>query len=241
MRYAIFSDIHGNLEALNAVLKDLQGQQIDDYFCCGDIVGYGADPSKCIQRIQEIKAANVAGNHDWAVAQKSQSTRLNAFARESILWTIGMISDEEKKFLSESNLVLKNDDFVLVHGTLNNPEMFHYLLSLFHVQLTFSLLDRLVCFVGHSHVQEVFVEKEDTVDRIDSYSIDLDPECRYLVNVGSVGQPRDRHPDAAYCVYDTKEKTIELKRVSYDIKKAQDKIIAAGLPEVLASRLFLGL
>ena len=241
MRYAIFSDIHGNLEAFNAVLKDLEDQEIDGYFCCGDIVGYGADPSKCIQRIQEIKATVIAGNHDWAVAGKCQSTRFNVFARESIGWTIGMVSDEEKKFLSELNLIFKNDDFVLAHGTLHNPEMFHYLLSFLHVQWTLDLLDRNVCFVGHSHIQEIFCKKGDTVKRIDSYRILLEEGCRYLINVGSVGQPRDRHPDASYCIYDTQAKIVDFKRVAYDIKKVQDKIVAAGLPEALASRLSLGI
>ncbi len=174
MRYAIFSDIHGNLEALNAVIKDLQSQKIDGYFCCGDIVGYGADPSKCIQRIQEIKATSIAGNHDWAVAGKPVLSRFNAFARQIIGWTAQVISDEEKEFLSEFPLTFKNDDFVLAHGTLHNPEMFHYLLSFLHVQWTFDLLDRDVCFVGHSHIQEIFCRKDNTIKKNDLYTVSLE-------------------------------------------------------------------
>ncbi len=241
MRYAIFSDIHSNLEALNAVLKDLQDQNIDAYFCCGDIVGYGADPSRCINRIREIGAISVAGNHDWAVCGKSQHMRLNALARESILWTASVISKEERDFLLGLELVFRNNDFVLVHGTLHAPEAFHYLLSFFHVQRTLSLLDEPVCFIGHSHIQEIFVQKENKIDHLKTYSFHLEPDCKYLVNVGSVGQPRDRDPNAAYCVYDTETKMIDLKRVSYDIKKTQNKIMAVNLPKALASRLLLGI
>jgi len=241
MRYAIFSDVHGNLESLVAVLSALKKERIDQYYFCGDIVGYGANPKECIEEIKKINAICIAGNHDWAVAGAMGVENFNLEAQEAIRWTAAELGDEDKEFLRNLKLVEHQNNFILVHGTLNNPEEFHYLVGFDQVVRSFSLMDRMVCFVGHSHVPKVFVENQgETVKEHSGFRVALKDNCRYLVNVGSVGQPRDGNPQAAYCIFDSKNKTIEITRIGYDIKSAQNKIYKVGLPQGLGDRLSTG-
>ena len=134
----------------------------------------------------------------------------------------------------------KNKDFILVHGTLQEPSYFHYLTDNRQAEMMFGLMDRKVCFVGHSHIPGIFIKKEDRTEYILPNEIKLEEGCRYIINVGSVGQPRDSNPMAAYGVFDTEEKIIFIKRVNYDVEGAQKKILEAGLPPFLASRLAVG-
>ncbi len=241
MRYAILADIHGNLEALESVLKAIEVDHVDVCFCVGDIVGYGSDPCACIDEIRCRRIPCVAGNHDWAVAGKRDLNRFNFFAREVILWTRNQINCEQENFLAQLQLTFDNDDFVLAHSSLYSPESFQYLLDPSLAKKTFSLLNRAVCFIGHSHVVRIFSEKGDTVDKLNDSSVKMCENSKYIVNVGSVGQPRDKNPDAAYCLYDTEKGIIEIKRVPYGIEKAKKKIIDAGLPELLGMRLLSGM
>lgn len=241
MRYGIFSDIHSNLEALEAVIEAYKKESIDIYLCVGDIVGYAADPSNCIQLIKELSLVVIAGNHDWAAVDLFPIDYFNPVAKRAILWTKKMLSKEEKKYLSSLVLTYKNEDLSLVHGTLDNPQDFNYMDEISVAKESFKVLANNICFVGHSHISGVFVK--DTQNRIYYYEpnhFKIEEDFQYIVNVGSVGQPRDGNPSACYCIFDTEEKEIWIKRIDYDIKSTYKKIIEAGLPVFLAERLYLG-
>lgn len=240
MRYGIFSDVHSNLPALEAVLNSYAQEQIDRYVCIGDIVGYAANPKECIAKIKALNSIWVAGNHDWASADLLSTRNFNSLAQEAVEWTKAQLSWEEKRFLSLSELVFNHNDFILVHGTLDNAEDFNYLYDQMDAQVTFELMTNQVCFVGHTHIAGIFVMKDSRISYLQQYPLQVDPQNKYIVNVGSVGQPRDRNHRAGYCIFDTKSQTIEIKRIDYDIKEAQNRIIAAGLPAFLAERLSWG-
>lgn len=243
MRYAIFSDIHSNLEAYEEVLKAFLKEKVDGYYCGGDIVGYGADPSACIDKTRELNPYIVAGNHDWGAVGLTDIDNFTENAKNAILWTQDVLTGSDKEYLKNLELLYKKD-FIMVHGSLNKPEEFEYIFGLSEAYNTFLRMNEQnisLCFVGHSHVVGVFVEDREGNIGYNSWpEIKLEEQKRYIVNVGSVGQPRDIDPRAAYCIYDTEKKIIEIKRVRYDIEKAKAKIIKAGLPRILAERLSLG-
>lgn len=240
MRYAIFSDIHSNLEAFEAVLEVCGKEGIEAYLCAGDIVGYGANPDECVNLIRQFKVQCAAGNHDWGVSGKFDPAYFNAMAREAVLWTRKHLNFDYFPFLDELKLIFKNNDLILVHGTLDAPSLFDYLKDIGHAADSFSLMDRQVCFVGHTHVPKVFIQREDKIFCLEKISFKLELQNKYIINPGSVGQPRDGNPFASFCLYDTDKETIEIRRVSYDIKKAREKIIQAGLPAMLGYRLEFG-
>ncbi len=239
MRYAILGDVHANYEALTAVLAALEKLGVDEYYCVGDVVGYGADPGPCLERLREIGCVVVAGNHDHAAIGKTSIEYFNPEAKLAALWTRDHLTEEEKAFLGERDLVHEAAEFMVVHATLHGPEMFTYILNHFDALLCLQHLTRPVCFVGHSHVPLTFLE----TDRI---SVSFEPRTqltdghRAIVNVGSVGQPRDQDPKAAFAVYDTRTRAIDVTRVEYEIEKAARKILDAGLPPMNASRIKLG-
>ncbi|MBN1870716.1 MAG: metallophosphoesterase family protein [Candidatus Omnitrophica bacterium] len=240
MRYGILSDVHGNLEALEAVLALYQEERIENFFCCGDVVGYGANPKECLEIVRGLRMLCIAGNHDWAVSGRLNPAYFNPVAKEAIYWTQKQLTAEEIGFLNDLQLVDKNDQLILTHGSLNEPESFHYMMYLSHAVETFRLMDRNLCFIGHSHVPQIIIRQKEKIWLSDTLKITMEPGCQYIINVGSVGQPRDGNPMAGYCVYDTKSQGIEIKRITYDIKLAQKKILQAGLPASLAARLSIG-
>jgi len=241
VRYGIFSDIHSNLEALEAVIKAYGREGIDTYFCGGDIVGYGSDLHECIEKTGQIASVIVAGNHDWAAVDQFSSDYFNSFARQALLWTKERLNPREKSFLESLKFVYENEDLTLVHGTLDNPQDFDYMLDSLTAEETFKLMQAAVCFVGHSHVPGIFIrDKHSQIHYPEELSVEVRPKHSYIVNVGSVGQPRDGDPRAAYCVYDTAKRQIQVKRVEYDAEAAREKIIRAGLPEYLGNRLLAG-
>ncbi|MFA5059910.1 MAG: metallophosphoesterase family protein [Candidatus Omnitrophota bacterium] len=240
MRYAIFSDIHANLQAVESVLAELKKEKIDGYFCAGDVVGYGANPHECIGIVRDLNTVCVAGNHDWAVVDKVDIAYFNPTAQEAILWTRAKALREDMAFLDKLPLIYKNENFIMVHGTLDEPSYFHYLVDIRQAATMFRYMDRNVCFVGHSHVTDIFVLKDGKVARGLSADISVEKECKYIINVGSVGQPRDGNPKSSFCIYDTQENTISIRRVDYNITEAQKRILESGLSPFLASRLNLG-
>ncbi len=239
MRYGIIADIHANLEALEAVLATLEERGVDAYLSMGDIVGYGADPTACIDRIRELGTKVVAGNHDWAAANRLSLDYFNPYAREAIYWTQERLTPDHLKYLQELDLTLEEGEITLVHGTLYDPENFDYLLTAYDAHLSLQLQTTKLCLVGHSHVPITFL-----LDGSVSYSFDSEIDIagieKAIVNPGSVGQPRDENPKASCALYDTESRIISMERVEYDIEKATSKILRAGLPEVLAERLWLG-
>lgn len=240
MRYGIFSDIHSNLEAFKAVIDAYQAEHIDRYLCIGDIVGYAANPLECIQLIKGLNAGIVAGNHDWGSSGKFDLGYFNLSAREALVWTGGVLSRDEKDFLCSLSLTYQEENFVLAHGSLDNPQAFYYLNNHEAASAAFAVLKKQVCFIGHTHRPGVFVESDDNLFYKALGILELEGRKRYIVNVGSVGQPRDRDPRAGYVIYDTDKETIELKRIAYNISAVQDKILNAGLPDFFASRLAQG-
>ncbi|MDD5450186.1 MAG: metallophosphoesterase family protein [Candidatus Omnitrophica bacterium] len=242
MRYAVFSDIHSNLEAYEAVLEAISKEKADAYYCCGDIVGYGADPAECILKTKAINPVIIAGNHDWASGGQTDMSNFTSSAKAAVLWTAEKLSKGDKEYLNNLRLINK-DKFLMVHGSPSHPEEFNYVFGLNDAYPAFLRMQEeniRLCFIGHTHAAGVLIEDMGYITFNPWPSVKLAKGKKYIINVGSVGQPRDSNPRAAYCIYDTDMETIEIKRVEYDIVKAQEKIVKAGLPAVLAERLSLG-
>ena len=244
MRYGILSDIHGNLEALDAVLEALADEDIDQYLCLGDVVGYGASPNECLDRVTALTAEVIAGNHDHAAIGRLDITSFNHFAAEAALWTMRQLTPAGRRCLGELPYTRRIDDLYAVHASPAAPEDWNYLLSLPQVDEGFGALPGgvTICVLGHTHTPGIFElgPAQDRCRQVPDQEHELALGCRYIVNVGSVGQPRDRDPRSAYCVYDDEKRSVEIKRVPYDLESAQRKIRDAGLPEMLAERLAYG-
>ncbi|MFP4058824.1 MAG: metallophosphoesterase family protein [Candidatus Brocadiia bacterium] len=242
MRYGVFGDIHGNLEALEAVVADAESQGVDAYVCSGDIVGYGANPRECVARVRELTTHIVAGNHDCAVTERADIEYFNLYARQAVLWTAAQLGEEERTFLRELPLTDELDGFTLVHATVHEPALFGYIESAVAARLSFEALRTRLAFVGHSHVPVTFFFEEgaEEVWFSQDAAIPLENFSQTIVNIGSVGQPRDDNPQACYAVYDAGQRTVAIRRVPYDVETAKRKILDAGLPEILAARLVLG-
>ncbi len=240
MRYAIISDIHSNLEALQAVLKDARDQGARRIYCLGDIVGYGANPNECIEELEKYKVQCVAGNHDWAVAGKLNYEHFTDEGRAAIDWTKTALKISHLEYLKNLNLSMQNDDMNMVHANLHYPDQFIYLKDSTQAQDTFYLMDKKVCFIGHTHVPQTLVFQDGMITISKLTEITLLRENKYIVNVGSVGQPRDGNPFASYCLYDPDLERIQIKRIAYDIPLTQKSIYESGLPTVLAKRLEVG-
>ena len=236
MRYGILSDIHGNLDALEAVLTGLGRQNVDSYICLGDIVGYGPEPSACLQRIRKTADYVVAGNHDLAAADLLSIESFNSLAREATLWTRNELSEAEIQALAELPLVHHLDGLDVVHGTLCSPELFDYVQTTYDASLSMSRMQAPVCFIGHSHVPVAFL-KEEIITYTLEPTVTVNTAQRAIVNVGSVGQPRDRDPRACCVVYDTETNIVERRRYRYDIDSVVHKMRKAGLPPALGERL----
>lgn len=240
MRYGIFSDIHSNLEALERVIEELETQKVDSYICLGDIVGYGANPNECVERVQGVAELCVAGNHDYGVLGKTTVDNFSGRAKEAVLWTQKILKKKNREFLNGLPLTQKRDGTLFVHASPRDPESWIYLITMSEGMLAFVRFQEKICFVGHSHYPLIFTQGEKGFGYFQKESFVLSPETRYIVNVGSVGQPRDQDPRAAFTLYDTETQEVKIIRVSYDVETAQTKIRKAGLPPSLADRLAAG-
>jgi predicted phosphodiesterase len=235
----VISDVHANITALEAVLAD--AGNVDEVWCLGDIAGYGADPNECMERIQALPALTcMMGNHDYAAIGDMTLETFNTDARKALLWQREVLTDSSKKFLrslSQEPRVCGNA--TLVHGSPRDP-IWEYVMNTLVARINLDYFKTLWCFIGHSHFQAVFQYHTDT----DDMSIEVPKPAalyelkeRALLNPGSVGQPRDRDPRAAYAIFDPMAKTWEPRRVEYDIKSVQRRILEAGLPPRHAERL----
>lgn len=245
MRYAIISDIHSNLEALTAVLDDIGRRRVDRTVCLGDVVGYGADPEACLAAIRKTTDVIVAGNHDWGSVGKVDLNYFNRSARTAAEWTAGRLSEPERSYLARLPLALNlggPDGFLAVHSTPDHPDEWRYILSIDEAEFQFERMPRPVCFVGHSHQPLAWQwHSGGRVSVVGREYLQMDAGRRYIVNVGSVGQPRDGDPRAGYAVFDEERREAVIHRVEYDVSSAQAKILKAGLPPRLAERLARGL
>lgn len=239
MRFAILSDLHANLEATEAVVSDAHERECTHFICLGDIVGYNANPHECVEIVQKLECPVVKGNHDEQASLDESSRDFNPMAEAAITWTRDHLSESDKDWLRDLRLSRHVRDFTIVHATLDTPEKWGYVFNTLDAVTSFTYQHTSVCFFGHTHVAGAFV-RDDGVKRIRADQLPIDPTKKYFINAGSVGQPRDGDWRAAYCIYDTERALIEQRRVKYDLAAAQKKIIAAGLPPLLAERLELG-
>jgi diadenosine tetraphosphatase ApaH/serine/threonine PP2A family protein phosphatase len=241
LRYAILGDIHGNLEALQSVLDSCKLESVDRFVCVGDIVGYGADPEKCVAIVREINPIIVCGNHDWGCTGLVDLDYFHTAARESIEWTRYFISSETLLYLRGLPLIVQNKNFIIVHSTLDVPEEFDYMINAKIAEQSFVFMDVPLCFVGHIHIPIVFQKLDQgAVDYCYDWRIEVSQDIKQIISVGSVGQPRDGDPRACYVIYDEEKGIVEIKRVEYDIESTQKKICNAGLHPILATRLAEG-
>jgi predicted phosphodiesterase len=240
--YAILGDIHGNLEALEAVLAVIRGENIDKIVCLGDVVGYGAEPVRCMQIIRDLKCDTIAGNHDWAAVGKVSIDCFNAYAKAAAMWTRDQLNQEQKDWILALPLTLTYPECAIAHGTFHQPEAFNYIQTVFDAQQSFEALKKInarIGFLGHSHVPVGFFDTDPITYTLDS-DVPLDEDIAVMVNAGSVGQPRDENNKASFALLDTTAKMVNIRRVEYDIDAAANKIREAGLPEILAARLYQG-
>lgn len=243
MKYGVLGDIHSNLTALRAVLERCRSHRVDRLLSVGDVVGYGAAPSECIELLRESAVRVVKGNHDAACIHEMDLGYFNTYARAAVLWTRAQLSREESAWLARLPLTLDLEDCSVAHGTYHRPERFDYVQGESDADASLDRMPTQVCFVGHSHVPISLVRLEDDplrTARAEGSDVDLSDVRRALINVGSVGQPRDDDPRAAYAIFDSEEQRVVIERVRYDIDIEARRIRAAGLPPVLADRLFHG-
>jgi diadenosine tetraphosphatase ApaH/serine/threonine PP2A family protein phosphatase len=213
-------------------------------FCLGDIVGYGASPAECCARIAAVAEARVLGNHDEACLGRGDLEYFNSVARTAALWTRERLDPVARAYLEGAPMThsFQAGPFgvLLVHASPDHPAEWHYVISEHEARLAFEACGQTLIFVGHSHVAGVFTLEGDRVSGERPGNCSLEPGRRYLVNVGSVGQPRDRDPEAAWCLLDPAARRVEIRRVKYDLEAAQARIRDAGLPTILAARLSRG-
>jgi diadenosine tetraphosphatase ApaH/serine/threonine PP2A family protein phosphatase len=242
MKIAFISDIHGNFEALDSVKNSLLTEKVDRTICLGDIVGYGANPNECIDLLNKISDEIIAGNHDWASVSKTSIKYFNSFASEAVKWTRNKLTEKNRLFLSSLSLKKKAENCLYVHAAPLNPEHWDYITNLQDAAASFKTFSRQLCFVAHSHNPLIFIHTDTgEIICIRKSRLTIEKGFRYIINVGSVGQPRDGNPHSSYGIYDSEKKEYKLVRVPYDIAGAQKKILDSGLPPFLASRLESGI
>ena len=243
MKYAVLSDVHSNWEALSAALKEIGKSGVDYILYLGDTVGYNADPDKCTEKISEIADYIVRGNHDKAVAGLMGIDYFNSIARKAVLWTKNNTSTENLRVLRDfpAGPLLIKKRYLICHGSPMDED--RYIMSYLDIDESFKYMDSNfpsadICFFGHTHVPLIYEENTGLVKLRER--VVLDPSKRYLINPGSVGQPRDHNPPGSFGIFDDKKYVYRYLRFSYPISITQDKIIRAGLPEELALRLNAG-
>ncbi|MGI9050704.1 MAG: metallophosphoesterase family protein [Rubrobacteraceae bacterium] len=241
--YAVISDIHGNLEALEAVLRDMP-DGVETVYCLGDVIGYGASPNECCDIVREAGMPTISGNHDLAVTDlETDLAWFNPVAAEAVRWTREHLSEENARFLYSRPRMMQAEDALFVHGSVRDPD--EYIINRAAARENLTLLKSdfpgiQVCFFGHTHVKTVSPLPNGSMDA--DHTLNLNENGPYLVNPGSVGQPRDGDTFASYTLAKVAGGVVEVayRFVEYDIEKAQAKIRSAGLPGMLADRLALG-
>jgi predicted phosphodiesterase len=244
LRYAIFSDIHSNLEALQSVIADMQSVEVQRYICLGDIVGYNADPRACLDLVQTLDCPVIKGNHDEAAAHNEDLPHFNPLAMKGIEHSRRELTPDRVAYLECLPLTLGFTGFAVVHATMHQPEHWQYVHTEREVWNCIQYQPGRLCFIGHTHTPMIYFG-ENGIKVLPHTAntpvpIQFDGKRKYLVNVGSVGQPRDGDWRACYVIYDDEACTLEFRRLNYNLPVTQKKIIQAGLPEILAQRLSVG-
>lgn len=244
MRYAIISDVHSNLVALETVLEELSGEGVDRYLCLGDVVGYGPRPNQCCDLIQEMECLCIRGNHDEAAVVPGKEEWFTPPARDCILWTREQLTRRNREFLeSLEATAMVGEEMTLCHGSVPDPD--YYTTTPMDALLSLETMQTPLCFFGHTHYAEWFVydrkhELPSEHPQAQGGRCELRDGLLYLVNPGAVGQPRDGIERASYAIYDDEAGEITIERVGYDIGKTSQQMAAVGLPESMYARLWLG-
>jgi diadenosine tetraphosphatase ApaH/serine/threonine PP2A family protein phosphatase len=242
MRILIISDVHANLVAMEAVLQ--AAGPVDAIWNLGDIVGYGPRPRECIDRLLSLgPAASLTGNHDWAAIGRLSLDEFNPVAKFATWWTTACLSPEHMQYLESLPNRIIEDDWMLVHGSPRHP-VWEYVYTATVARQNFALFDSPVCFLGHTHIQLYVSEGmanrgRSPLQPADGEVLHLEGD-RYIINPGSVGQPRDNNPTSAFALFDPDARTVTFRRVPYDIASTQAQMMEAGLPQPLITRLALG-
>jgi len=238
MKYLVFSDIHGNLESLEGVLAEAETIHPDIIISLGDVVGYGADPGKCIELVEKYARIKIGGNHDMAAAGLASSSGFNGPALEAIRWTSGVLNEEQMNALKNYEPIYHHGDCLFAHASPLSPLNWEYIYNVSQVINIFKNTNEKFIFIGHTHIPAIIsYDENEGATTFQSTLININPEKRYLINTGSVGQSRDGINAACFTVFDTTKGTINQRRAKYDFTSTQEKILAAGLPKSLASRL----
>ncbi len=232
MKTAIISDIHSNLDALTAVFDRIDSLRPDRIICLGDIVGYGAEPNECVDLFRRHSIPAVLGNHDQAVSGDLPVDDFNDTAKAAVLWNRERLAKDNAEFLRGLPFTIEESDALFVHSSPDHPEEFHYLIYHSDTAGSFRSFSQPICFVGHTHRPVIF--------NVNGSQSAISRDVRSIVNVGSVGQPRDGDRRGCFVLFDSVEWSVEHIRVEYDVQKAREKIIAAGLPKKLGDRLLVG-
>jgi diadenosine tetraphosphatase ApaH/serine/threonine PP2A family protein phosphatase len=244
MRIGIFSDVHANIEALSAVMAAFTNESIDQFYCLGDVVGYGASPNECADIVRDVTAATILGNHDAAVAGRMDYSYYYEAARQALDYHAGILSPANMAWLKGLPYKKERNDIGLhlCHGSPLRLEEFEYIFAPEQARECLPIFDQLgdITLIGHSHLCKVFALRPGEVQELPATKFKLEPGARYIVSVGSVGQPRDYDNRASYTIYDSDARTFEFKRVEYDIESAAAQIFDSSLERNFGNRLFIG-
>jgi predicted phosphodiesterase len=237
MKIAILSDIHSNLEALETAFEYIDKEDISKVYCLGDIVGYGPNPNECIEIIRERCDVVLMGNHDYAALGLANIEYFNDYAKASVFWTISSLEQDNLDYLHDLPFSYKGDNFLLVHASPSTPPHWHYVLSHDVAMMEMRHFEQNICYIGHSHVPIIY--SKNGAYRNSPIKIETKSQ-KYIINVGSIGQPRDGDPKLCFAVLDTENNQFEYIRLDYRVNRTYEKIIKSGLPVFLAERLLKG-
>ncbi|SHK59399.1 MULTISPECIES: metallophosphoesterase [unclassified Fibrobacter] len=241
MLYGICSDIHSNATAFKAVLESMRDNGVERKVCLGDIVGYGVDTDECVDLVRENMDFCLIGNHDSVAVKNESSEGFNPYAKQAIEWTQKHLSKESISYIRSLPYIHEENDICFVHASPLSPADWVYVTDLEDALNAFDHFSERYCFVGHTHSPVIIASRPLAIPKIlDEYEYVIANTERLLVNVGSVGQPRDRDPRACWCMLDTETKCVRLIRVDYDIRETQNRMKKQGMPSFLIDRLSVG-
>ncbi len=240
MRVAIVSDIHSNIAALQAVIADINTRGVDKIVCLGDIVGYGPAPNECVEIIRQKADICLMGNHDWAVLGEEDLAYFNSFARQAVMWNQEQLTGDSENFLRALPFIKVEGECTFVHSSPFEPQTWTYIINKNDAQFEFEHFQTQLCFVGHTHVAGIFLKKDQKIIFHMDDKMYLKEDEKLIINVGSVGQPRDFDSRSSYGILDLKNRLFEFHRITYDIESTQLSMEKFGLPKYLIDRLSYG-
>jgi putative phosphoesterase len=238
VKIAVISDIHSNLAALTEALNFIRKEQVDKIVCLGDVVGYGPRPNECVELVRENCQICLMGNHDHAVLGLTDTYHFNQYAREAVNWTRRTLTIYNKAYLENLPFSHHENELLYVHSTPFHPEEWHYILSEYEAKQYLNKITQRICFVGHSHIPVIFSDQKGSFYEEET---ELDyKNSKYIINVGSIGQPRDGDPRLCFVLLDTESGLLKYVRLEYPVQETYDEILENKLPPFLAMRLLAG-